>query len=70
MEIQNTAYRQFKSVFVIASIPSTDFGSLTPKTNKFNVSSDWLEIVWKHNAQHIADLRQYLGFHQSQNWMI
>ena len=62
MEIQHSAYRQFRSVFGIASISKTDFGSLTP--NKLNLCSPWLESVWKYNAQHIAKLGQYLGLHQ------
>ena len=62
METQHTAFRQFKSVFGIASIPNNDFGSLTP--NKINTCSPWLESVWKHNAQLIAELVQYLGLHQ------
>ena len=45
MEIQHTAHRHFRSVFWIASIPNTDFGSLTP--NKFNICSHCHQIVWK-----------------------
>ena len=62
MEIQHSAYRQFRSVFGIASIPNSDFGSIKP--NKLNICSPWHESVWKQNAQHVADLRQYLGMHQ------
>ena len=62
MEKQHTAYRQFSSVFGIASIPNTDFGNITP--NKLNICSPCLESVWKHNAQHIAELGQYLGLLQ------
>ena len=62
METQHTIYRQFMSVFGFASIPKTDFGSLTQ--NKFNIYSHWLESVWKHNPQHIAELGHYLGWHQ------
>ena len=58
---KHTAYRQFRSVFGIASIPNTDFRSLTP--NKFNICSNWLESVCKHNAQHIAEIGQCLGLH-------
>ena len=62
METQHSAYSQFRSVFGIASIPNTDFGSLTP--NKINICSPWLESVWKHNGQPIAELGQYLGLYQ------
>ena len=62
MEIQHTAYRQFKSVFEIDSLPNFDFGSITP--NKFNICSHWLQNVWKQNTQHITEVGQYLGFHQ------
>ena len=62
MEIHHTAYGQIRSVFGVASIPNTEFGSLTP--NKFIICSHWLESVWKHNAQHTAELGQYLGLHQ------
>ena len=61
---QHTAYRQFRSVFGIASIPNTDFRILSP--NKFNIYIHWLENAWKDNAQHIAELDRYLGLHQSQ----
>ena len=54
MEIQHSAYRQFRSVFGIASIPNTDFGSITP--NNFNICSYWVEVVWKPNTQQIANL--------------
>ena len=64
MEIQHTAYRQIRSAFGIASIPNTDFGSITP--NEFSNSSQCVESVWKHNTQHIAKLGQYLVFHRSQ----
>ena len=64
MEIQHTVYRQLRSVFGIASIPNTDFGSLTP--NKFNICSHCHESVWKHYAQHIVELGQCLGLHKSQ----
>ena len=50
------------SVFGFASIPNTAFGSL--KQNKFTIYSYWLESVWKHNPQHIAELGPYLGLHQ------
>ena len=58
MEIQHIAHRQIRSVFGIASIPNTDFGSITP--NEFIICSQWVESVWKHND--IAKLRQYLGW--------
>ena len=58
MEAQHTAYRQIRSVFRIVSTPITDFGSITP--NKLYICSPWLESIWKHNAQHIAELGQYL----------
>ena len=61
METQHTAYCQFRPVFGIASIPNTDFGSLKP--NKLSFCNPWLESVWKDNAQHIAELGQYLGLH-------
>ena len=64
METQRTAYRQIRSVFGIASILNTDFGSITP--NKFSNCSHWVEIVWKDNTKHFAKLGQYLGFHRSQ----
>ena len=58
METQQTAYRQIRSVFGIASFLNTDFGSITP--NKFNICSHLVESVWKHNTQHIANLCQLL----------
>ena len=64
MEIQHTAYRQIRSVIGTASISNTDFGSITP--NKFNICSHWVESVWKHNTQNIANLCQYFGLRQSQ----
>ena len=62
MEIQHTAYRQIRSVIGTASIANTDFGSLAQ--NEFNIYSHWLESLWKHNPQHIAELGQFLGLHQ------
>ena len=64
MEIQHSGYRQIRSVFGIASIPNTDFESITP--NKFIICSHWVEVVWNHNKQHIPNLGQYLGLRQSQ----
>ena len=64
METQHTACRQFRSVFRIASFLNTNFGSLMPE--KCNICSHWLESIWKHNAQYIAELRQYLRLHQCQ----
>ena len=64
MEIQRTTYGQIRSVFETASIPNTDFGSITP--NKFSNCSHWAESVWKDNTQHMAKLWQCLGFHRSQ----
>ena len=64
MEIQRTTYRQIRSVFGTASIPNTDFGSITP--NKFSNFSHWTENVWQENTQHMTNLWQYLGFHRSQ----
>ena len=64
MEIQNTANRQIRSGFEIASIPSTGFGSKT--TKKVSICSHCFESAWKHNTQHIAKLSQYLGLRQSQ----
>ena len=64
MEKQRTAYRQIRSIFEIASTPKTNFGSIT--LNKFNICIHWLESVWKHNAQHIAELGQYLRLHKFQ----
>ena len=64
MEIQHSAYRQFRSVFGIASIPNTDFGGITP--NKFNIRSPWVEIAWKYNTQFIANFGHYMGLRQSQ----
>ena len=57
MELQHTTFRQIRSIFVIPSIPNTDFRSVTPK--KLNVCSHWVDGVWKHNTQHIAKLCQY-----------
>ena len=54
MEIEHTAYRQIMLVFGIVFTPNTDFESLTQI--KFNICSHWLDSVWKHNAQHIAEL--------------
>ena len=48
METQHTSYRHFRSVFGIASIPNTDFGSLAP--TKFENCSHWLESVWKQHT--------------------
>ena len=63
----HTAYRQIRSIFGIASIPNTDFGSITP--NKFSNCSNWVESVWKHNTQHVAKLGQYLGLMENpKNW--
>ena len=56
MEIQDTAYRQLRSVFEIATTPNTDFGSITP--NKFKIYSHSVENIWKHNTEHIANLGQ------------
>ena len=58
MKIQHKAYRQNRSVFVIALILNTDYGSITPK--KLNICSHWVESVWKYNIQHIATLSQFL----------
>ena len=49
--MEHTAYRQIRSVFGIASIPNTGFGSITP--NKCSNCSHWVESVWKQNTQHI-----------------
>ena len=64
MKTQRKAYRQFRPVFGIASIPNTDFGSIT--RNIFFICSHSVVSVWKHNAQHLAELSQYLGLHKSQ----
>ena len=65
MKTQHSAYRQFRSVFGIASIPNTDFASMTP--NKFNIQSHWVEVVWKHNTQHIANLSSVFGIASNPN---
>ena len=64
MGIEHTAYRQNRSVFGIASISDTDFSNTTPE--KFNICIYWIESIWKHNTQHIANMCQYLGLRQSQ----
>ena len=68
MGTQHTAYRQTRSVFGIASIPNINFGSIT--SNKFNICSHWLESVWKHNAQHIADLGQHWDCINAKYWTV
>ena len=62
--MEHTAYRQIRSVFGIASIPKTDFGTIAP--NKCSNCSHWVESVLKQYTQHIAKLGQYLGFHRFQ----
>ena len=58
MKTQHTVYRQFRSVYGIASVPNTDFESLMP--SKLEICSPWIESAWKHNAQYLG-LHQYLG---------
>ena len=64
MEIQHITFRQIRPVFGIASIPNTNLGSIMP--NNINICSHWVDSVWKHNTQHIANLGQYFGLRQSQ----
>ena len=59
MEAQHKAYRQLSSVFGIASVPNTDFGSSTP--NKFKICSHWLESVWKSNLTAYRRIRSVFG---------
>ena len=46
--MEHTAYRQIRSVFGIASIPNTGFGSITPNT--CSNCCHWVESVWKQNT--------------------
>ena len=64
MGIEHTAYRQIRSVFGIASISDADFTNTTPE--KFNICIYWIEVIWKYNTQHIANMCQYLGLRQFQ----
>ena len=72
--MEHTAYRQIRSVFGIASIPNTDFGSITP--NKCSNCSHWVECMEiKHTAYRqirslsgipsIPNTGQYLGLMES-----
>ena len=74
--MEHTAYRQTRSVFGIASIPNTDFGSIMP--NNFSKCSHWVESMEiQHTAYRqfrsvfgipssIPNIGQYLGLMKSE----